>query len=385
MPLSSEPSAPGFLTDHANHAGLHPPAGEAANAWLAAIIASSDDAIVSKNLSGIVSSWNRAAEKMFGWTAAEMVGQSIRRIIPADRQSEEDEVLARIHRGDRVDHFETVRQRKDGSLVEISLSVSPIVDASGAVIGASKVAQDITERRVAERALKESLAIKDQFLSLVSHELRTPIAIILGNGQLLQRREAYLSLEERARSLADISFHAERLQRIIENLLLLTRAEAEKTFELEVLQIRRLIEDSVVEFHRRNPGRTVAVTVDGEIPPVVGEVTITTLVIENLLNNAAKYSAPNTQVEIAILPQGDLVEVHVLDRGIGIAEEDMESIFGPFFRTEAARERSGGMGLGLAVCRKIVESQGGRIAVAPREGGGSDFCFTLQAVYDPGH
>jgi PAS domain S-box-containing protein len=129
---------------------------------LAAIVASSDDAIVSKDLRGIVTSWNRAAEQMFGYTAAEIIGRSIRAIIPADRQAEEDHVLASISRGEKVDHFDTVRRRKDGSLIPISLTVSPIIDEDGTVIGASKIARDISERREAEAERNRLLALSQQ-------------------------------------------------------------------------------------------------------------------------------------------------------------------------------------------------------------------------------
>ena len=118
---------------------------------LAAIVESSDDAIVSKDLNGIVLSWNQAAERMFGYTAEEMIGSSIRLIIPDDRQSEEDTVLASIRAGRRVEHFETVRKGRDGRLVPISLTVSPILDAAGTVIGASKIARDISDRKRAEQ------------------------------------------------------------------------------------------------------------------------------------------------------------------------------------------------------------------------------------------
>ena len=171
-------------------------------AQLAAIVDSSDDVIVSKTLDGIITSWNPAAEHLFGWTAAEAVGKHITLIIPEDRRSEENEVLARLRRGERVDHFETVRRRKDGSLVDVSITVSPVRDGSGRIVGASKIARDITERRRIEQEREELLAreqraredaeranrAKDDFLATLSHELRTPLNAILGWTHVLAPR-----------------------------------------------------------------------------------------------------------------------------------------------------------------------------------------------------
>lgn len=352
-------------------------------ARLAAIIDSSDDAIVSKDLDGTITSWNPAAERLFGYTSAEAVGRSIRLIIPADRQSEEDEVLRRIGLGERVDHFETVRQRKDGSYIDISLTVSPIRDRTGVVVGASKIARDITERRRAEEALRESMAIKTQFLSLVSHELRTPIAVILGNGHLLLRRAETLSREDRRQALTDITFEAERLQRIIENLLILTRAEAQGDFELEFVKLERLAEAAVKGFRRRTPDREVSFHAEPGLPPVIGESTITTMVIENLLSNADKYSPAGEPIDVVVDRGAESVAVHILDRGIGLTEADVLSIFDPFYRSTAAREKAGGMGLGLAVCRKVIEVQGGSISGKPRPDGGADFSFALPIAPEP--
>jgi PAS domain S-box-containing protein len=123
---------------------------------LALIVASSDDAIISKDLSGTITSWNRGAERMFGYTAAEMIGSPILRIIPRERHPEEAEILAKLRRGERIDHYETVRQKKDGRLFDISITVSPLTDQDGIVIGASKIARDISEQKQAQRILYES-------------------------------------------------------------------------------------------------------------------------------------------------------------------------------------------------------------------------------------
>jgi PAS domain S-box-containing protein len=345
---------------------------------LAAIVQSSDDAIVSKDLNGIIMSWNPAAERMFGWTEQEVIGRSILLIIPKERHHEEDQVLSRIRAGLRVDHFETQRQRKDGTLIHVSLTVSPVKDSHGRIIGASKVARDITPRIAAEEAIRHSNDMKDQFLSLVSHELRTPSAIISGNGQLLQRRGDTLSPEDRQQAYEDIAFEAERLQRIIENLLLLTRVEAGEHLELDFINLERLVEVAIKAIQRRSPGRDIAFERRSTVPPAFGDATLVTLVLENLIGNALKYSPPDQPVEVILgVNEMDQAEVHVRDRGIGLSNDDVHQIFGAFYRSTAAKEQASGMGLGLAVCKRAIEEQGGRIAGAPRPGGGADFWFTL--------
>src|SRR3569833_3338129 len=200
---------------------------ERVRALLAAIVASSEDAIVSKTLEGIVTSWNAAAEHLFGYSAAEMIGQSITRIFPEHLLYEEVDILAKLRRGGRIDRYETVRRRKDGNLVEISLTISPIRDSSGHIIGAAKVAHDITARRRAERELKEretelsklvserdSLLqseraarsqaerlshVKDEFLATLSHALRTPLNAIQGWATLLREKRARPEDHQRGR------------------------------------------------------------------------------------------------------------------------------------------------------------------------------------------
>jgi len=350
-------------------------------ARLAAIIESSDDAIVSKDLNGIITSWNEGAERLFGYAAEETLGRSIRMLVPADRQDEENEVLRRIRIGERVDHFETIRRRRDGTFVDISLTVSPIHDATGRVVGASKIARDITDRKVSEAILAESMELKNQFLSLVSHELRTPISIILGNGHLLRRRGDTLTPEDRDQALVDLTSQAERLQLIIENLLTLTRAEAREDLELDYVKVERVAAEVVAEFETRTR-RNVVLSSDACLPPVMGEDTVTRMVLGNFLSNADKYSPTHQPIEIRIARVGSMVEVQVMDRGMGLTELDVKYVFDPFYRSAAAKAHAGGMGLGLAVCRKVIEVQGGTISGRPRAGGGAVFSFALPVAPD---
>ncbi len=348
---------------------------------LSAIVESSDDAIVSKDLNGIIQSWNPGASRLFGYSAEEAIGQSIRLIIPPEHQHEEDEVLRRLRQGERVEHFETIRRRKEGTAVPISLSVSPLRDDRGRVIGASKIARDITERKQAEEEMRAAGALKDQFLSLVSHELRTPISTVLANALILSRRGAQVAEADRLQALQDIASEAERLQRVVENLLLLTRLEASRGLEFEPLDIEEVLCGPVAAFRHRNPGRTVDVVNGVDGARVQGQQELLEMVIDNLLSNAGKYSSPETSIEVKVSRNADgHVEFSVLDRGIGIDDSDLEELFAPFYRAASAAECATGMGLGLAVCRRIVEVHGGRISARRRPGGGSTFSFVLMQL-----
>jgi PAS domain S-box-containing protein len=354
--------------------------GEDAARVLAAIVESSDDAIVSKDLNGIIQSWNPGAERIFGYPESEVIGRSIRMIIPDDRQAEEDEVLAEIAKGERISHFDTVRRRKDGREIHISLTVSPIRDEEDRVIGASKVARDITDRKVAEEAVRESMAFKDQFLSLVSHELRTPIATIVGNALLLNSRGDTLEEQDRRQSVSDIVNEGQKLHRIIENLLLLSRLEAGTSLDLEPLQLDKILASSAESIERRT-GRTVFLDVQPALPPVFGQETLVAQVIENLLSNADKYSPPNTCIEARLRPNdAGQIELAIRDHGMGLGESETEDVFTAFYRSKEAKQAASGMGIGLAVCRRIVEAHGGEICARNHPEGGAEFTFTLQAA-----
>ena len=356
---------------------------DAAAFRLSAIVESSSDAIVGKDLNGIVQSWNAGAERLFGYTPDEIVGRSIRTIIPADKQAEEDEVLRRVRAGELVDHFETERQRKDGSLVPISLTISPVKDRRGRIIGASKIARDITGQREAEEAMRRSIELKDQFLGLVSHELRTPISTIVGNAQLLLRRGDRLTEEARAQSLGDIVSESDRLQGIIENLLALTRLEATDELVRAAIDPQALVEEAIAVVRRRARRRVISVTVAEGIPAVYADQTLSSLVLQNLISNAHKYSPADDEIDVVVSSRADgRVDFEVLDRGAGVSPAELERIFEPFYRSEGSKSQAPGMGLGLAVCRRIAEALEGAVEVEPRAGGGSRFTFTLPAHSD---
>ncbi len=172
---------------------------------LAAIVASSDDAIVSKDLDGVILTWNNGAERIFGYMADEAVGKSIRIIIPADRQAEEDNVLARIRAGLTVDHFETVRRHKDGHAIDVSVTVSPVRNRAGEIVGASKIARDVSEQRRLRAVADEASRLKDEFLAVLSHELRTPLNTVLGYARMLRREDQRMSGEMRERNLKPVA------------------------------------------------------------------------------------------------------------------------------------------------------------------------------------
>lgn len=353
--------------------------GEEALARLAAIVTSSQDAIVAKDLNGIVTAWNSGAESMFGYSAAEAVGQSIRLIIPNYRQDEEDRVLESIRRGERVEHFETVRRRKDGTEIPISLTVSPVKTASGQIIGASKIARDISERKKAEAALRQAQEMKDHFLSLISHELRNPLSTILGNGILLRRRAQQQDEADVIQGLDDIVSSARKLDSYVENLLIFQRLESGQ-LELDLLSLPALAVKGIQTFQTENPARTIRFNSPEDVKPCFGQEALVSLVIQNLLANANKYSPPETEIDVSVVANdnGD-PELHVIDRGIGLNKEDMASIFTPFYRSKKARAQASGMGLGLAVCKRAMEALGGYIRVQSRVEG-SDFYVCLKAA-----
>jgi PAS domain S-box-containing protein len=345
---------------------------------LAAIVDFAEDAIASKDINGIVQTWNRAAERMFGYSASEMIGHSIRIIIPRDRWHEEDEVLARIRSGQSIEHFETVRQRKDGSQIEISLSVSPIKTTTGAIIGASKIARDITSQRRLTREAEEANRVKDEFLAMLSHELRTPLNAVLGYTRML--REGQLGADRRERAMETIERNANLLAQLVADVLdvssIVTGKVRLKMTPCDLTTLVQAATDVVrpsadakgIELRIDAPQTPVRATCDGERIQQV---------FWNLLSNAVKFT-PSGQVSIALQNSGGRAKVTVTDTGVGIPAKSLPFIFQRFWQGETAAHRVGGLGLGLALARHFVELHGGTIhAASEGEGKGAIFTVTL--------
>ena len=354
---------------------------------LVAIVDSSDDAIVSKDLDGIVTSWNQAAERMFGYTADEVVGQSITIIIPEDRLHEEQEVLRRIRRGEKVDHFETLRQHKNGTLIPISLTISPIRDANGLVVGASKIARDISYRieAEAERArllseVQQASRMKDEFLATLSHELRTPLNAILGYVRML--RSGLLEEEKADRALEVIERNSTALAQIVEDVLDVSRITAGKVrLNIQAVDLAALIGNAILSVAPAADARGVRIetALGSGVGLIAADADRLQQVLWNLLSNAVKFTGRGGSVRVELRRDPEAVEIVVSDTGVGIAPDFLPYLFDRFRQGDAGTTREqGGLGLGLAIARHFVEMHGGTITAASSgENQGSTFRVRL--------
>ena len=329
------------------------------HALLAAIVASSDDAIVSKTLDGVIRSWNAGAQRIFGYSPEEAVGQPITLIIPPELIAEEREILGRLRRGERIDHFETIRVTKDGRRIDISLTVSPVRDSSGRIVGASKVGRDITAQELAEKALRESDRRKSEFLALLAHELRSPLAPLRNSLQIVRLARGtgtgHAAVEE-AHAVMGASWA--HLVRLVDDLLDLSRITKGK------IELRRERIDlaSAVPTRSRPAGggrggwaRTGGHAAgrrdlgDGDRTP--------SQVFANLLNNSARYTEHGGRIALKVERRGANAVVTVADNGVGIPR-GTPRIFEMFTQADRRLERRRGLGIGLNLVRGLVELHG---------------------------
>ena len=323
---------------------------------LAAIVDSSDDAIVSKDLHGIILSWNRAAERMFGYTAAEAVGQSITILLPPEKSDDFFSIMGRIRRGERVEHYETLRRRKDGRILEVALTISPVRDEFGTVIGASKIARDITEAKAAERDRQRT---RELFLGILGHDLRNPLNVISASLYAIRRE---LPEPAAARIVPRMNRATERMTRMIEQLLDFTRARLGDGIAVDPrpADLRDICAAIVEDVSHQQPNR-IRFAAAGSLPGLWDSDRLTQA-LSNLISNALQHGSAAEPVEVRAWPENGLACVSVSNAGDPIAAEDRDTIFEPFRRLGAAPSRdSSGVGLGLYIAREIVRSHGGTI------------------------
>ena len=333
---------------------------------LAAIVESSQDAIVSKSLDGTILSWNAGAEQLFGYKPHEAVGQHITLLIPKDRQQEEYEILSRVIKGERVEHFETVRVSKHGKMIDVSLSISPVRDGAGRIVGASKIARDITYRKQLEESQREADRRKDHFIALLAHELRNPLAPLRNGLQVIKLASNNIDVITEARDMMDRQLG--HMVRLIDDLLDISRISQNK------MELRRSpvslaeVLGSAVETARPvidEAGHEFEYIPSTESIYLDADLTRLAQVFSNLLTNSAKYTERGGRITLMSESQGNEVVVTVRDNGIGIPADSLPRIFDMFSQVDRSIERStGGLGIGLALVKSLVELHQGTVEVA---------------------
>ena len=344
---------------------------------LSAIVDSSDDAIISKSLDGIITSWNKSAERLFGYLAEEAVGQPSTMLIPTDRLEEEPQIISRLKRGERVDHFETIRRRKDGRLIDISLTISPVRDVSGNIVGASKIARDITENKRMTAELERANAVLEQFTYSASHDLQEPLRTVKLYGQvLLENHGEHLDPEGRS-ALRFLQDGANRMETLLRDLLAYTRiTKFEKP--REKIDATLVLESAIQTLGGSISENNAKVECSSSLPSLRMHFAHLQQLFQNLIGNAIKYRKPGVPpvVLVSAKRQSPYWEFSIEDNGIGIDPKYADTIFVIFKRLHSSEEYPG-TGLGLAICQRIVEQYDGRIWMESNMPKGSVFRFLI--------
>lgn len=349
---------------------------EKQSAMLSSIVAYSDDAIISKDLNSVVTSWNNGAKRIFGYSAAEMIGESIVKLIPADRQQEEPEIIARLKLGQRVDHFETKRLTRYGKLIDVSLTISPVMDITGRIIGVSKIARDITDKKQEEQR-------KNDFIAIVSHELKTPLTSMRSYVQLAlvkAKKEADAFTEN---VLTRAESQTRKMTTMIQDFLSVSRLEEGKmTLNLSRFSLNELLDEMVNETMILAPGHPIKYE-PCQQTMVTGDREKLGHVLANLLGNAVKYSAEGSDIEVRCFVKPHKVEIKITDQGVGISPGDQLRLFDRFYRVDNEQQyQVSGFGIGLYLVAEILKLHDSQINVHSKVGKGSTFSFEL--TLDPG-
>ena len=353
-------------------------------AELAAIVESSDDAIISKDLNGVVTSWNRGAERIFGYSKQEMIGRPIAILSSLERADEMPRILEQIARGEPTEHFETTWRTKEGRDIYISLTVSPIRDSQGLVIGASNISRNITERIMAEREqrrqaelIARSNADLQHFAYAASHDLREPLRTIVVYSQILERQLGSNLDAESAASMTAIVAAAGRMAQLIEGLLEYSTAVEVGPSNVGEVDTELALAAAIANLQGAIDDNQAVITHD-PFPAVPGNQLQFVQLFQNVISNALKYRGKDAPaVHLSAKRQGDAWRFSIRDNGQGIAPEYHAQIFELFKRLHG--QDHPGSGIGLATCKKIVNQYGGRIWVESQPGKGATFLFTVPA------
>ncbi|HVN52778.1 MAG TPA: PAS domain S-box protein [Anaerolineaceae bacterium] len=355
-----------------------------AQAQLAAIVQSSDDAIFGNSTEGLITSWNKAAERMYGYSEAEILGLRSHVLAPPDRQEEVDRTLEKVNRGESIEHFETVRERKDGRKINVSLTISPIVE-EGRVTGSAVIARDITLQKLAEQKLLKtaedlarSNAELEQFAYIASHDLQEPLRMVTNYLQLIERRYKNRLDADADDFIAFAVDGAARMQHLINDLLSYSRVGRRES-RFNPVDLNRVYTQVVSNLSVAIQEKKGEVTCD-PLPTILGDELQLAQVFQNLIANGLKFHAQDApRVHVSAFRKGDYWTLVVKDHGIGIDPEHHERIFGIFQRLHGVNEYPG-TGIGLAICKKIIERHHGKIWVESQPNDGASFHFTLLAL-----
>ncbi len=359
---------------------------------LSAMVESSDDAIIGQTLEGKVTSWNKGAEHMFGYTEEESRGQLMTFIFPQDRIPEEETILAKLQKGVKIVNFETIRQRKDGRTIPVSLTISPVIDRWGRMRGASKIVRDITRQKKMEARLsaqnkeltrqatflKQSNEDLEQFAYIASHDLQEPLRTIHGFTQLLEERYQHRFDDQAKEFMAFVTDATKRMQVIIQDLLKYSRVQSKELKPVPV-QVEDILKEILQQLQIAIEEKAAKVTFD-PLPVIHADEVHLRHVLQNLITNALKYHGPDPpEIHVSAQDLPHEWQLTVEDNGLGIDAEHYDRIFLPFKRLHN-REEYEGTGIGLALCKRIVERQEGRIGVESEVGKGSRFFFTIPKI-----
>jgi len=361
---------------------------DSTRALLAAIVESSNDAVISKSLDGRITSWNEGAVRLFGYRPDEAIGQPILIVIPPELRHEEEEILRQISSGKRIEQLETTRIAKDGRRLDVSLTISPVRSGDGRIIGVSKVARDISERKRIEEALRTSDKRKDEFIAMLGHELRNPLAPIRTAAEVFRRiaggNTEYLELSQ------ILERQVQQMTRLLDDLLDVSRITQGKIkFKREAFDLTLVAQRAIEACRPLMDSRRHQLRVDlpKSVLRVEGDSVRLVQLVTNLLNNAAKYTPVGGKIALSIARRRGAIEIRVKDNGAGIAPDALPRIFELFVQAEpSSAGPQEGLGIGLTLVRMIAEHHGGTVTAASAgPGQGSEFVVTLPAgVEDAG-